>query len=412
MTSSIDRLISQAQQSVPGGGEPDADVGAAALGNLGRGAPSPVVADSLVALMVAGYAVMGITTLVAGGVGWRRILIGGGSFLLIALIQLLHSDRRLEHLRGRLMPWSLVLQGVLTYTPPLVFGIFWGGMAGFLGASGLLLLRPRWGWTLFGLVVAAAGVSGPLEGWSYLSDVYIVVSTTLASLTLWGLTRLSLLVVQVQASQEELARVAVVRERLRFARDLHDLLGYSLSAIVLKSELTKRLVEGSPLDALNELDDILLVSRQALTDVRAVSRGYRQMSLAEEVEAAGSVLRAAGIRAQVDLGVRPPKGELDTILATVLREAVTNLLRHSKAEQCLIATCLEDGLIRLTIANDGVVAPPGQGSGSGLQNLTVRLAEVGGRLAWEVEDDRWFFLRAVAPLPPVPLLPAPLPPSG
>ncbi|WP_063774221.1 sensor histidine kinase [Streptacidiphilus rugosus] len=432
MTRSRGRLVGQAQsgearQLALRAGEPEADVGAV-LGNLGRGAPSPKVADSLVAALVGGYAVMGITTLIAGGLGWRRILIGGGSFLLIALIQLLHSDRRLDQLRSRLMPWSLLLQAVLTYTPPLAFGIFWGGMAGFLGASGLLLLRPRWGWTLFALVVLAAAVSGPLEGWTVLSDIYLVVSTTLASLTLWGLTRLSLLVIQVQASQGELARVAVVRERLRFARDLHDLLGYSLSAIVLKSELTKRLVDGSPKDALNELDDILLVSRQALTDVRAVSRGYRQMSLAEEAEAAQSVLRAAGIRALVDLGARPPEGELDTILATVLREAVTNLLRHSKAEQCLITTCPEGEGIRLTIANDGVTGASGpgerMGSGNGLQNLTARLSEAGGRLAWEVEGGRWFVLRAVAPLSgeapgPIPAprseavpLADPIPPGG
>jgi two-component system sensor histidine kinase DesK len=343
---------------------------------------------------------MGITNLVTSPLYEWQKLTGIGFFLGIALLQVLHSERRLERLRTRLFPWSLVLQAVLTYIPPLFFDIYWGGMAGFLGASGLMLLRPRWGWTLFGLVVVIAGVSGPFEGWSALAIVYMVLSTMLASLIVWALTRLSLLVVQVQAGREELARVAVVRERLRFARDLHDLLGYSLSTIVLKSELTKRLVSGSPMEALTELDDILLVSRQALTDVRAVSRGYREMSLCEEAEAARSVLEAAGIRAEVDLTVRPPRGRLDTILATVLREGVTNLLRHSKAEQCVIATRAEDDEIWLTIANDGVVRTCNSG-GSGLQNLTARLVPVGGRLSWSTEDDGWFVLRAVAKLPAV-----------
>jgi two-component system sensor histidine kinase DesK len=378
--------------------DPEEEPAVSALGELGRGAPSPQGANRLVAVVVGGYAIMGVTDLVTGSLDeWQKVA-GICFFLGIAALQMLHSDRRLERLRTRLLPWSLVVQGVFTYVPPLFFHIYWGGMAGFLAASGLMLLRPRWGWALFGLVVLIAGASGPFEGWPLLADVYIVVSTALAGLIVWALTRLALLVVQVQAGREELARVAVVRERLRFARDLHDLLGYSLSTIVLKSELTKRLVDGSPTDALTELDDILLVSRQALTDVRAVSRGYREMSLYEEAEAARSVLEAADIRAEIDLTVRPPRGSLDTILATVLREGVTNLLRHSKAESCVIVTRAEDDQIWLTVANDGVARTNASG-GSGLQNLTARLAHVDGRLSWSLEDDGWFVLRAVAKLP-------------
>jgi two-component system sensor histidine kinase DesK len=114
------------------------------------------------------------------------------------------------------------------------------------------------------------------------------------------------------------------------------------------------------------------------------------------------VLEAAEIDAAVDLAVLPPDGHADTILATVLREAVTNLLRHSKAEHCRIATRREGDLILLTVANDGLVravrAAGADRDGSGLGNLTARLAEVGGRLTWGVDDGDWFVLTAEIPI--------------
>ncbi|WP_042432553.1 sensor histidine kinase [Streptacidiphilus anmyonensis] len=401
MTSAIDRLIIQSRLEEPDlpGGEPE-DPSIVVLGNLERVAPPRWAASSLVPTVVTCYLIMGVTNLVFYGLTRDQIIIGGFCFLGIAALQVLHSDPRLERWRRLAFPYSLVLQALFTYLPPFAFGIWWGGMSGFLIASALLLLSPRLGWAVFGGVVGATLFSGVVDHWTTDYTVYMTISIIVTGLVVWGLTRLSLLVVQIQATQGELARVAVVRERLRFARDLHDLLGYSLSTIVLKSELTKRLVDGSPADALTELDDILLVSRQALTDVRAVSRGYREMSLFEEAEAARSVLEAAGIRADVDLTVRPPRGHLDTILATVLREAITNLLRHSKAESCVIAARAEGDRIRLTIANDGVTRSDAP-RGSGLQNLTARLAQVDGRLSWSVEDDGWFVLCAVAKLPPV-----------
>ncbi|MHA6763627.1 sensor histidine kinase [Streptacidiphilus sp. PAMC 29251] len=282
------------------------------------------------------------------------------------------------------------------------FGVLWGGMAGFLGASGLLLLPAAPGWSVFAAVAAVAAVSGPLQHWSPADCVYIVISTVITSLMVFGLTRLSQLVTQVQATRTQLARLAVTRERLRFSRDLHDLLGYSLSAITLKSELTRRLVVGSPEQALEELGGILVISRQALQDVRLVAQGYRSMSLADEVTAACSVLGAAEIQATVSLTVLPSRGSSDTTLATVLREAVTNLLRHSKAEHCRISSCGVGDRIQLTVANDGLVTavrPTGADrDGSGLGNLTARVAEAGGRLTWGVDDDGWFVLTAEMPL--------------
>ncbi|QMU78124.1 two-component sensor histidine kinase [Streptacidiphilus sp. PB12-B1b] len=375
---------------------------AALVGALGRRAPAPRLASSIVLAVVIGYMVMGFTDIGTDGLDRRQLMVGSACFVGVAALQLVHSYDRLVAIRHRLAPWSLLLQAVLTYLP-LGFGITWGGMAGFLGASGLLLLSPTLGWCVFGGVAVSAAVSGPLEGWPFLECVYILLSTTITSLIVFGLTRLAQLVAQVESTRLQLARMAVTRERLRFSRDLHDLLGYSLSAIALKSELTRRLVISSPEQALEELGGVVEISRQALADVRVVARGYRTMSLGDEMVSARSVLEAAEIHAAVDLAVVPPKGPIDTVLATVLREAVTNLLRHSKAERCRISCLGEEDRILLTIANDGLV-PGSRASGTdrdgnGLANLTVRLTEIGGWLTWGVDEAGWFVLSAGIRLP-------------
>jgi two-component system sensor histidine kinase DesK len=379
----------------------DEKAGSAPVDDLGRGAPAPKVANSLVAVVVLGYITVGFCNIYYDVLGRGQQTIGDLCFVGIGVLQIPHSTARLDGLRKRLGLWTLLLQAVLSYLP-LLFGVVWGGMTGFLGASALLMLPTLYGWLVFSGVVVAAAFSGPLEHWSPANCVYVVVSTALTALVVFGLTRLAQLVVQVQAARLQLAELAVTRERLRFSRDLHDLLGYSLSAITLKSELTRRLVIGSPELALDEIAGILEISRQALLDVRVVARGYRAMSLGDEVEAARSVLEAAEIDAAVDLAVLPPDGHADTILATVLREAVTNLLRHSKAEHCRIDTRREGDLILLTVANDGLVravrAVGADRDGSGLGNLTARLAEVGGRLTWGVDDGDWFVLTAEIPI--------------
>ncbi|MDT0551565.1 histidine kinase dimerization/phosphoacceptor domain-containing protein, partial [Streptomyces lonegramiae] len=121
----------------------------------------------------------------------------------------------------------------------------------------------------------------------------------LCGIVIYGLSRLTDLVHEVHRTREELARMAVGRERLRFARDLHDLLGYSLSAIALKGELVHRLIEVRPEHARSETEELLMVARQALADGRVVSSGYRDMSLRDEATSAAASLAAADIQADV-----------------------------------------------------------------------------------------------------------------
>ncbi|MFI2425089.1 sensor histidine kinase [Streptomyces sp. NPDC018955] len=373
---------------------------------LGGGAPPPRLALSLVLTVECGFVLVGFLNILDAEPGALVLVASALGFGLIFLLQLMHTAYRLRRFRERWGKWSLALQALLTYLPLFALGFGWGGMAGFLGASVLLVLRPAVAWPLFGLVVAAACGTGPLLGMDPVDSVYIAVSTTLTALIVYGLSKLSQLVLEVQEAQQDFARLAVTQERLRFARDLHDLLGYSLSAITLKSELACRLVGGHPDRALDELTGILEISRQALSDVRTVARGYREMSLAAEAVSAGSVLEAAGIQVTTELRGEPPEGEIDTIMATVLREAITNLLRHSKAENCRIEswTTASEELV-LVISNDGaqrgtsgrwdLSAAP---DGSGLENLQYRLTSIGGRLSSGVDETGRFVLRAEAPL--------------
>ncbi|MGW0828060.1 sensor histidine kinase [Streptomyces sp. NPDC002845] len=372
---------------------------------FGLNAPPPRLALGVALIVECGFVLIGFLNILGAEPGPLTLAASALGFSLVFLLQLVHSTHRLRHFRARWYRWTLTLQALLTYLPLLALGFGWGGMAGFLGASLLLVLRPAVAWPLFGLVAVVAWATGPLLGMGLVGSVYIAVSTVLTGLILYGLNRLAQLVVEVQAAQTELARLAVTQERLRFARDLHDLLGYSLSAVTLKSELACRLVPTNPECALAELKSILEISRQALSDVRTVACGYRDMSLTTEAVSAQAVLAAAGIQAAVECHADIPEGEVNTIMATVLREAITNLLRHSKAEHCRIEsrTTDSDELI-LTIANDGVQTVTGYGDqaatsdGSGLGNLQFRLTSIGGHLASGLDEAGWFVLRAAAPL--------------
>jgi two-component system sensor histidine kinase DesK len=293
----------------------------------------------------------------------------------------------------------LLAMGLVTYLPLLALGSEWGGMAGWLAGSVLLLLPGRIAWTLFGAVVLSMFLGSVLFNLDVFSIAYLTLVTVTTGLVVFGLSRLSLSISYLQDTRTELAQLAVIRERMRFARDLHDLLGYSLSAITLKAEFTRRMVGGNPERARDELAELLDIARQALADVRLVASGYRNMSLSKEATEVASLLSTAGINARVEINCGPLDEELDTALATVLREAVTNMLRHSSAQNCTIQGTVTSGAVSLQVSNDGVPATAAsEREGGGLQNLALRMNAVGGKLNVNRYDDR-FEVLATAPLP-------------
>ncbi|MGY2003630.1 sensor histidine kinase [Blastococcus sp. SYSU DS1024] len=203
---------------------------------------------------------------------------------------------------------------------------------------------------------------------------------------------------EMARSREVHLQLAVAEERLRFARDLHDVMGRDLSTIAVKSQLAGALVRRGQPGAAEELDDISRIAEGSLREVREVVRGYRSANLGGELAGARSVLRAAGVACSVageDAGTALPE-QLQSALAWVVREAVTNVLRHSRASRCTITVTVTEQEAGLTVVNDGADAP-GTEWGNGLTGLAERLTALGGRLRARPADGG-FALEATVPV--------------
>ena len=292
---------------------------------------------------------------------------------------------------------GLLALGALTYLP-LALGVVWPGMAGFLAGSILILWPARTSWVLFALVVASTLVAPLGLGIDARDATYLMTASLSSGLTVFAVYQLRLVAKRRQGAGAQLAQLTSVRERERFSMDLHDILGYSLSAITLKAELTRKLVGSDPALAENELAEVVELARQAAMDVRLMASGYSSISLAREAGSAASLLSAACITPQVAIDCGVLDDEVDAVLAIVLREAVTNVLRHSAARNCAIVANQEDKMITLKVINDGVSEPvkPGAG-GHGLHNLARRLEVIGGELSTGGSHDDQFSLLATVP---------------
>jgi two-component system, NarL family, sensor histidine kinase DesK len=172
----------------------------------------------------------------------------------------------------------------------------------------------------------------------------------------------------------------VAAERERIGRDLHDILGHSLTAISIKAGLAGKLVDHDPDAAKAEIGDIEEIARQALADVRSTATGYREIRVATEIASARSVLLAGGIEARVPTAVDALPAEVSELFGYVVREAVTNVVRHSEATTCTIEVSPRG----VTVQDDGRgFAPSSTVCGSGLEGLAHRMEAVGGRLVVE-----------------------------
>jgi two-component system sensor histidine kinase DesK len=239
-----------------------------------------------------------------------------------------------------------------------------------------------------------------------------------------------MLAMELRQARETVARLAVNEERLRLARDMHDLTGQSLSLITLKSELAAkrlaRMPQSAELDTVRgEISDIGRVSRQTLHDIREAVSGYRRPTLAVELITARTSLEAAGIHLDDDPALTMRSGTFDpdaeAALAWCLREAATNVIRHSGARTCRVRLLERPGEISLEIIDDGRGlgdGPTGTGGnsgngGTGLHNMSERLSAVGGRFSAGAagRDGRGFQLTATVPAAPAPRAPAPEEPA-
>ena len=184
-------------------------------------------------------------------------------------------------------------------------------------------------------------------------------------------------------AQEEVEHMAKVAERERIARDLHDVLGHTLSVIILKSELASKLADVDPARASSEIKDVERISREALAQVRSTVRGYQAQSLQAEASHAMEVLRAAGVQVTCDFHSATIPAAHEGVLALALREAVTNVIRHAKATTCELVLRQNNGLCNLEIKDNGCGAVGIEGVG--LSGMRMRVEALGGSLKREVD---------------------------
>ncbi|MEU0650090.1 MULTISPECIES: sensor histidine kinase [Streptomyces] len=220
------------------------------------------------------------------------------------------------------------------------------------------------------------------EGNEYLAS--LLLPALLGGFAMVGVRTLIRTTIELREARATVAQLAANEERLRLARDLHDLLGHSLSLITLKSELAGRMLPDHPDKAAQQVADIENVSRQAMVDVREAVTGYRRPRLTGELAGVRVALTAAGITAELpaEPDLTGVASETESALAWALREAVTNVVRHSGARRCTVELVrrqtLEGPVLELTVEDDGGGAAGGPGNG--LTGLRERLEKVGGEL--------------------------------
>jgi len=226
-------------------------------------------------------------------------------------------------------------------------------------------------------------------------------AVTMIALSLWmaAFVANTRLAAELRATQQDLAEAAVVAERERIGRDLHDILGHSLTAITVKASLAGRMLDRNLPAAAAEIADVEALARQALADVRATASGFRDISLAGELAVAGTILRAAEIRAHLPQAVDEVGPGGRELFGYVVREAVTNVVRHSRARNCTVT--LTPHSVRVADDGLGSALNSSAGRGSGLRGLTERVAAAGGTLTAGPGPDGGFAVEVELPAPSV-----------
>ncbi len=268
-------------------------------------------------------------------------------------------------------------------------------------AAAVTLPTRKAAWSVVAATVVASAVYASRTSWDAAATSWQdIVPFPLIGIGMIAVSRLVVTVRELQAARREIAQLAaaeaVAKERLRFARDLHDLLGHSLSSITLKSELAERLLPDTPgtQQAAAEVRDIQGVARGALREVREAVAGYRQPTLSEELIGAREMLEAVGIACRIENGAGLLPKSVEAVLAWTVREGTTNVIRHSRAGHCDIRLARENAEVHAEVSDNGrgffqardgteVSGTEGPGtegsiSGNGLSGLAERIAEFSG----------------------------------
>ena len=323
----------------------------------------------------------------------------GGAVVFVATYIALVLLWRTRH-ADRILPALFVVLVAISIALTLSNGNAWGFLFTYCAAcAGLISVR--FGFAGVVACTVLAGVTSAVGGASGGQVVGWVASTAGIGLLILVLRDLRIRNDELSRARAELARMAVAEERERFARDLHDLLGHSLSVIALKAELAGRLLPERAGEAAGEIAQLEEVARGALSEVRDAVSGYRQPTLDDELAGARMALSAAGIEADV---VRAPTSldpAVEGVLAWAVREGSTNVIRHSQARHCklTISSTLAGAEAEVVDDGVGVAQVNGSGGGHGLEGLAERARSLSGRIEAGSRPGGGYRLAVTVPLP-------------
>lgn len=294
-----------------------------------------------------------------------------GLLLVYAVVFVYCCGISLYPLRVRLAWFALCTGLLLVLIPFLGLNVLF--MVMFQAMTHVLLLPWKWA------VPTMVAMSLAVMVLAIVTGVYVAAGLALTGMLMsWGIgygIRQELLQGQLEAAQHRNAVLAVAAERERIGRDLHDLVGHSLTSLTISAQLARRLLDSDPEAAREQLVHIETTVRQALADVRATASGMQHVRAATEIASARTVLSTVGIQAEVPTALPPLHDDLAELFGYVIREGVTNIVRHSRATRAEISVS-EDSV---SIEDDGVGIPQGADR-SGLRGLEARIALAGGRL--------------------------------
>lgn len=302
---------------------------------------------------------------------WALNIAGALVFLFLYFgLFALENPRSILHIAGMLLLGMLYMP---INTGACTFFIFAAAMLPFCVGTQMQALI---GLLAIGAVGAIEGLLLHINGWALFYSALFPVIIGAGNTFFAERNRMNR---RLRKANEEIEHLAKVAERERIARDLHDVLGHTLSVITLKSELAGKLIDRDPQRAGKEIREVEEISRQALSDVRDAIRGYRSKGLAAELAQAKSTLETAGLTVQCDAATTMQLPAMqESVLSLAVREAVTNVVRHARASTCRMRIEQQNGSCRLEIADDG------QGfctmEGNGLRGMRERVEMLGGTL--------------------------------
>jgi two-component system sensor histidine kinase DesK len=312
-----------------------------------------------------------VTPFFAGFPPWYRVLTVAATLVATALYFTGYwlRDRRILWIVGAFTALGV---GFLPSNPAASVFFVYG--AAYLGK----VFEPAEAWRYLGAILAIIAIETPLlhlMPWAWIPAIIFTLFIGAVVIQQYSRKRL---MDRLLLAQDEAQRLAKVAERERIGRDLHDLLGHTLSVIILKSELASKLAAADPARAAAEIRDVERISRDALAQVRAAVQGYRSGGIDTEVAAARSALASAGVRIEASLEPPPLSPSQENVLAMALREAVTNVVRHAGATDCRLTLRRNAGWCELEVADNGRGGSIQEGNG--LSGMRQRVEAVGGML--------------------------------